>query len=404
MRKVCIGMSKQRYLLILLGILISGLLSAQTGISFQNSFLQSTDGINSGRLNQQVFSMATQTSSGFRIGVRNDLTATSGFQGNYNQAFYDRFRVSARALHDSWNIGAAASVTMFGDPDELALFPQWQALVMQEKLSRSSTSLHASKSLSRLQIDGRLIYNNLAVDTSEFNFADFSFSDTGVKNISDFHGAASLSAELAKGLTLNAGFDYQDGFNDAPQQIRLTRTNLGVYHQARLNHLFALESRWQWQHRDSDALSPERANLYVSDFRLRLNLSPQLKGFVQYSNRSCSDNQLSELWLISNYLRAQLKHSFFFDENAASYLSLGAIYSPENQADAVFADTDLRVWGPWYAGAGINLRLDRQSEYLGKITHRFSSASELNLQFRHQKNKVDRWNTNYAGLGINLYY
>lgn len=404
MRKVCAGMPKQRYLLILIGVWLIGGLSAQTGFSLQNELFYSTYGERDGIWQQQVLSMDAVTAGNTRISMRNDLLINGKNRGSHNQGFYDRFRLTGLHMQDNWRLGAGAAATIFGDPDQLSMYPEWQPLALQEKRNHVSAYTSFGKDISRFEIGGHLMLNTLSMDTSEFSFEDFSFQSTGRKSLTDYHGGAVLKAKLGKGLSLLAGLDHQDGDLDAPRLFRMTGTKLGMAHQTRINRQFAIESQLLWQHRESTALPSFKSNVYVSDLRLRMNLCPELIGFVQYTNRSCSDNRLSQLWMISNYLRGQLKYSFYYDESAASYLSLGALYSPENEADAIFADTDIKVYGPWYAGAGINLRTERQRDIHGKLSYHIGSTTELNLQYRYRKNEVDNWRMNYAGLGLSMYY
>lgn len=396
-------MSKQRYLLVLLGVLLSAALYAQTGFTLHNELLYSTDGNTNGIFEAQVLSMEALAAPNTRISVRNDLYALGKNRGNHAQGFYDRLRVSGLHRQAGWKLGAGAAATLYGDPDQLAMYPEWQPLAVQEKSNGISTYLSFGKELSRFELSGHAQLNSLSMDTAEFSFDDFGFHDTGRISRSDYHGGALLQADFGKGFGAFAGLDHQDSDAES-KRFRLSGTKLGMQHYARINRQFALESLLMWQHREAEALPGYKRNIYVSDLRLRMNLSPDLKGYVQFINRSCSDAQLSQLWLISNYLRGQLKYSFYYDESAASYLSLGALYSPQNEADAVFAESDLRLHGPFYAGAGINLRPNRQTELCGKLSYHLSPSGELNLQHRYRKNEVDSWKLSYTGLGLSLYY
>lgn len=396
-------MSQQRYSLILLIGLLGVGLSAQTGFSLHNDLNISPDSANPGMLEHQVISLDTRAGK-HRITVINDLLIRTKILANHTQKLYNRMSIGDRVAGDSWAIGAGAAATMYGDSETLALYPMWKPLATQTRRYQFTAHIKAEKQISGYTMSSAVQARHLGFDASEFSWDTFDFVPAGAQEVNDYRAEYALTADLGRGIGVLGYIDHQDGDYDATRLYRMTTTKLGITHNATLNDWLSVQSQIAWQHRESEAIHSEKANLYTTDLRLRLRLNPALSGFVHYTNRSCSDAELSEMLLISNYLRTQLKYSFAYDPNATSYISLGAKYSPENLANAIFAETDLQAWGAWYVGAALDLRSDRLTGYSGKLSYHLSTGSELNLSYQYRDNKVDRWHYSYAGLGVNLYY
>lgn len=404
MRKVCAGMSKQRYILILVFLLLFYLMSAQTVFTLHDEMLFSDKGINKGFLQRQVIDVNADTGMNTKIEAGNDWVMRDAIRAGNIQGLYNRTRLRGFYNHKSFKLGMGTSATIYNASDSLNFYPQWTPLTVYSKRNRLSAFAKAGKQLSLFDIHGEVLYDKISMDASEFSWQEFALVPAGRKSMADYRAELSVTANLGKGLSVLMAADYKDTIDEETDLFRMNNLSLGLGYQHRLSQMVAVESKLNWQNRQSKAIDEQRRNRYETNLRMRLNLSPSLIGFIHYINLSCSDDELSELLLISNHVKTYMKYSFSYDESAASYFGIGGKYSPNNKASSVSAETDFRLTGPFYAGAKVGLRQRKQEEYALSFSYHFSGFNNLQLLYKYRKNPFDNWRYSYAGVGLSLYY
>lgn len=406
MRKVCDSMSKQRYLLVFL-LLCSSLLMAKVSFRMQGEMLAGSDQIRSDYILKNRLGMDYLPIDIVKLSFENDLLQRDPLGENYNDKLYSSNLLAASLRLDRTKVKTAFRNTMYAKPSLLPLYPEWQALRSYEKKALNSIYLQAEQSLARISVQGEALAKGLSVRpydyelNSEFELVSIARERESLWN---YFGKVGSTFQVNEDIALHAGFDYQTADYEDNELFELSTTELALSISKKLHPLLDISSSMAWQHRQGEAISEERKNLLISELRLRIMLLPELHGYIQMINRSCSNPELSEILLISNYLRSQFKYSFAYDSSAGSFLSLGAKYSPENDADAIFMETDLRTVDKFYVGSHLYIHPQRQREYGSKLSYHFASISDVHLLYRYMENDTDNWLSTYAGIGVNLYY
>jgi len=161
---------------------------------------------------------------------------------------------------------------------------------------------------------------------------------TGVLNYYDEHKTAlyyngELSYQFIKDMSVSASFYSKNENEDIYDHNRFA---LGLRYEHIMDYFKWIDIQSEWAWNQSDII--EHKNQLTTQARFKYRMGTNLNAFVSAYNHLVYDNSEHEFLLAANYLRAQLKYSLDYDQNAESYLLAGVKYSEENYASAFFAE------------------------------------------------------------------
>jgi len=393
-------MSSKRYLLILLLFACLDLLSAQPGFMLDSGFYLDDD------LDLKVsnrIGVYGQFGSGFDWELESDLRRAVGQSGPRLHEYIHTAQAEVGHKSALGNFRVAYANTIYGEPELMGLYPAWMPVAVYKRLMAQQGYLSASSSHEAWSLDAGALYRYLRVEPWQLDFSDFQFYPQPRTGFADLYGDARLSWQAGQDLSFYAAVHLKAGFYDENDPYDYNAVKLGSdlhikpWARGRLDAGFAVS------HREGDAIDAPRANLVQTRLRYQHSLMPSLNGFITWENNTCFDDSLSALYLISNYLRPQLVYSLDYDGTGMSFLRLGAKYSPENDANAIFGDAEARIWKGLYAGLGYGNIPDRMEQYSSALLYRFW-GSEAGLRYQHREFKIYPGKTDYWGVETRLYW
>ena len=407
MCKVCDRMSKQRYLLVLL-IAVGSILSGQVHLQNSSILWLGDHGNDMDILFSDQFSMLYDLSSNLRWSLDNDLLRRDFPAEDQNQRFFNSMNTFALYRHGNSRAKLGYRNTLYGGADQLALYPLTQPLRVYDREMQNSAYLGWEQIVGQFNLSGGAMISSLHLTpwNYELDLDSFELIASRQKDavLWDYRSGLKLAYSPGDGVTFHSGYQYSIVDMDASKANHQGLSELGMTSKTRLSYNTDVEVSFTWQNRQNDAIIAERTNLYNSSFYLRSTLLPQVNLSLGYSNHLCSDAKISEILLISNYLRGSLKYSFLFDETGASYLLAGGKYSPENKADAIFGQFDVKTVQSFSIGGGLLLSPDSHTEYNARVAYRLGVHNSLSLLYRYREHEADSALWRYLGIGFDYIY
>jgi hypothetical protein len=400
-------MSKQRYLLIALVLGIS-LLCGQISLQNQSELLYSGDVKTQDFIVRDQLFVSYLAASGLRWDFSNDFMRRDYKAEDQQQRVYNSLASSVSYKKKSSYARLGLRNTLYGDAEEMALFPQLQPLMVYDKKMQNTAYLSLEKGFAPVLIELNAMYKALDVSPWEYVFDLETFEllkqEKPDDRIVDWWAELKSTIQILEDTQLFAGFTHYESDVDAAKRNTLGQSELGLSYQNKLSYNLDLEASWDWQNRQSDVISTERRNLYNSSFRIRYGLTPQLTMGLGYANHLCSDDKISEVLLISNYVRGYLKYSYSYDESGSSFSALALKYSPENEASALLFNSDMKVMRPLWLGAELLYSPDSYVSYGARATLRIGAYDALVGSFEYRENLADSSLWRQIGIGYNYYY
>lgn len=401
-------MSQQCCLLIALCLLLSCVLAAQSEFTLHSEIGLLQDSVDTGSAAYNKLDWNLLLAPYLELEASADLNAKSLTIAPNIQKLWHNASFGASFQTAGFRAHAAYHNLAFGNSQLLSLYPDWDPLLSQERLTQHQGTFVAGYSAPFLQTEAYAQTKHLRYTPylAELNMETFEMDLVQQPNtgVSDQYYGLRLAAPIIKGLSANLAADYKDGSFASAGEYRLTGLTAGLTADYKLLAQSTLSAAFNWTNRTGLAVPKEKRNLLECSLRYQQRISPDLAGYLLYINNSCLDSGLDTLSVVSNYLRAQLQYSFPSDPSGGSYLLFGAKYSPENKADAYFASTDYRVIGNLYTGVAVNFQPERQTTWSGKIGYYYTPVNELHLQYSHRENSFLDFETDYIGFGSSLYW
>ncbi len=407
MRKVCNGMSKQRYILIVF-ILGFSLLSGQLHVQNHSELWFGTGRNTPDILVKDHLSLSYPVSSTLRWSFENDLLRRDYKVEDQTQRLYNSLATSISYNRDGSFAKAAYRNTLFGDATGMNLYPVTQALREYDKEMQNNFYLALGQSLGILNLRAETMLKGMTAKRWEYelDMDTFELNRNRISDTTFLDWNAGLQALLRteSGVWVYAGYQHSGHDRDEATTTPMRSSELGLGYNIKLANVADLDANIDWQHRQSGIIASERTNLYNSHVRLRGQLTPQLSLSLSYANHLCSDAKAREILLISNYLRTVLKYSLAYDAGGSSYLLAGAKYSPENDADAIFTDLDLKLINALWVGCGLLWSPENFVEYNASTAYRLGVYNALRINYRYRENTADSGLWRYIGIGVDYYY
>ncbi len=348
------------------------------------------------------------SSPGVRWDFSNDFLRRDYKAEDQNLRFYNSLAGSISYKDRVTRARLGLRNTLYGDADEMALFPVLQPLMVYDKQMQNLVWLSLERQFAPLCLQFNAMYKALDLKPWEYSFDLETFELLKQEKPND--RIVDLQAELigrvpiGDDFQLFAAYSHYESDVDAAERSILGQSQVGLGYQKKLSYKANIEASWDWQNRQTDVIALERRNLYNSKIRIRYSLTPQLNLGLGYANHLCSDDKISEILLISNNLRGYLKYSYPYDESGASFSTLALKYSPENEASAILFNSDLKVFSPMWLGGEVIYSPDGYASGTARITLRIGAYNALTGSYQYRELLADSSLWRQIGIGFDYFY
>ncbi len=400
MRQLCARMSKQRYPLILF-ILAWGLLPAQPGIFWGS---QVYAGKSESELRSR-FRVEQRVIDGGILTLDDDLVWSDRSNPSRPDKFYNSMRISYLQRGTIWRAGIGYRNTVYDGGESQALFPVWQPLTVYDKELQHTGYLKVDLDLDPVHLRAYHLSKALILTPYVVDWWDHEFYQQDREMLSDHFSGVNIGYRVGSMVSIVTKLDSKGSSHEKSGLYDLTTTELGSYlHWKILPSALSMDASLQWQYRDGKAVPNERMNVFVSSIRIRHQLSGSVSGYVHCINRTCSDPVLSELLLISNYLRGSVRYTLPIEPYGQYHVTSGVVYSPENEANALFTEARSPMFKRLYLGLSALYRSQDNHTYTGQVGWSWQSGSDCHVFYRSRAIGLDNRRADHVGVGLSVYY
>ena len=400
MRKVCYGMSKQRCLLIIFLFVIVLPVFGGQGAYIKTTVL----GIisePSGWLMQNRAGWEGTIARDLTLQVDSDLRWSDLYLRDNPQKAWHSGTAALQWQHGDLALKAAYRNTIYGSSQQAQLYPRWQPLTEYQRSLQHQIAVAADWSGI---IDIYAMQKNLQVTPYTFDFDTFQFTEGEGQGLNDLYAGIGAAWQATDNIKLSLGADYKDGTFASEDTYQITSVNARAEAQYPLAYGSRINGSLTVEHREGDFLDSQRANVLHTRVRVQKRVINDLSAMLVWENKSCFDNGFGALRLLSNYLRLQAVFNLGYDTSATSFVLAGGKYSPENDASAVFAETECLLAYHTYASAGAQWIPDRQSVVKVALIHRFMRDQDIRLVYNRVNNLESSQHTDYLGVATGFWW
>lgn len=317
---------------------------------------------------------------------------------NTKQKLSNRFAMGYYFNGTALNYGLAYNATIFRGSQPIRInyeYVDGVPDILYAKELRHQANFDAAYRYSILEASGKLNLILLNAETSQIWGDPIAGID---EYLFDSYSRAELAVNPLPELRIHTAYDYKahpmdDDIIGTTLDYNYDAVELGIVFDKKFNLNTHLSLLGTWQHRDWDAMQEEQKNQVISELRFGHHITPYLYGFCSLINRSCFSDPTQDVYLLSNYARAQLQYRFPTDPTSNSFVMLGAKVRPANDlafhpdTSAYFAEVKYAVAEGIYLGARANLAPEIQDEYRGRITLQLDSANDIHLEYIGRQNR-----------------
>lgn len=351
------------------------------------------------------FVYAFSPARNLELGFDADLTWADTYGDNRKHKLYNSLQGSLDYRKDRYAAGVSYRNTLFGSQKEkLGLYPSFAPLRVYEKSVQHHSTLHSSIDADPLRVDVFAMHKHLSATPWDLDLNTFELVQKDREGLDNVYLGLSTSVKLSETLSLHAGGDYKDAIFAEEGQYELTSLGGGVNFEYRINPMTGTGASFTWKHRSGDAIDAQRRNHLQSILRYRQRFGNLIFGYLMFINNSVVNQDLDELYLVSNYLRGHLIYTLPYDDSNDSYVLLGGKYSPENDADAYFVETRGKIWHSVYAGGSINIQSQNLSVYQAKLGYKLSPFAEIDLYYAYRDLENAGLSASRIGIDTSLYW
>ena len=231
----------------------------------------------------------------------------------------------------------------------------------------SSAILHLKQDLGKLNLN---VYTNLR--NLEYRYVvpieEEDEYDSHQANDYDSYTDAKLSYLLLNHLKVFGSAYYKDDLNELSlfDQMKLGG---GFEYDNKINLFSSIKAKVQYYNDVSDNINNEQDHNLVTQIRYSRRFRNGISGFVSYINRSCYDNETSQVYRVSNMLRVHAMYSYSLENLNNSYLLAGIKYNPENNGTLGFIEQNQYLFKDIYSTANIKYSLDLFTSYSLKFEY-----------------------------------
>lgn len=273
----------------------------------------------------------------------------------------------------------------------------------------------------------RQTYNNISFEadarfkttSAEVSKMD-EFGSTGEMEstrYSEMHFDGKIGYQVMEEIQLYATIVHKDDL-DLDHNYDLDRFGVGVSFDKKLDYSSSLSASSEYQSFDCDFTTlktyesypygNERKHYFYNQIRYQKSLGTNVNGFVTWMNRSVYDTDGSQMRVISNYIRGQLKYTLPFDVDGESFVLALVKYSPENKATVAGAEINMPVVSNWlYLNAGDHYAPDYSNDvklgaelFFTKLNSFYIQATSSKLVEKHQEHET----LNFYTMGTRFFF
>lgn len=402
MCKVCGGMSKQRYLLIIILISVTAL-AGQIHYEGRSYTVLSND--KPAYLKQGRVEVKQELSPDVNFSFSSKLDALDFPLGEFPQTKWLNSYTALNYHKPAWNVEAGYRNILMDSSQELVLYPAWNAAGTYKRRMQHQAQLELNAKIEKLDFNAYGIHKHLRANPIDYTFdPDFNLISNTLpqRGFDDIYYGLAAEYSLLPWLSFSAGSDMKQANFDESDVYSINSIGVGSHLQLKPSYLSHITGDFVWKNQNADNLSPENRNTFQTIIRYQQRFGLQTNGYIGFINNSCSDDKLNQVYLVSNLLRSHVKYNFKYDLSQGSYLLVGGKYSPENENSAVFSEGQWRLADRVYSLVSVNYQLDAQTLYQNKTSYYFSPVSECYVHYAINDSKVLNKTSHYIGIGTSI--
>lgn len=163
-----------------------------------------------------------------------------------------------------------------------------------------------------------------------------------------------------------------------------------------------------------DTFMPETRKVYdrlipvTGSLRYSYMLNPQLMGYTSFENRLFYDTDQQEMLFNNMFVRTSGKYTFAYDPAHASFMELGAKYSPrmgmKHRSSALYTQTEMKAVNRFYMGGGVNHMIKRLTRYNGVIRYFITPWNEVFVDYTYTDDIEFKEFTTYTSAGVRVQF
>ncbi len=233
--------------------------------------------------------------------------------------------------------------------------------------------LHLKQNFRKLNLNvyaslRNLEYDYLVPDDDEYEA--YNASDN------DVYTMGKLSFKITDHLNIFGRAYYKDDLNELSL---FDQMNLGggFEYDNRINLFSSIKAKVQYYNDVTDNVNNEQDHNLVTQLRYSRRFYSGISGFISYINRSCYDNETSQIYRVSNMLRVHAMYSYSYENINNSYLLAGIKYNPENYGTLGFIEHNQYFYKDIYSTANIKYSLDMLTSYSLKLEYFLNSLQSF---------------------------
>lgn len=169
---------------------------------------------------------------------------------------------------------------------------------------------------------------------------------------------------------------YKDDLNELSL---FDQMNLGggFEYDNKINLFSSIKAKVQYYNNILDKINNEQDHNLVTQFRYSRRFRNGISGFISYINRSCYDNETSQIYRISNMIRVHAMYSYSLQNLNNSYLLAGVKFNPENEGTLGFMELNQYLFKDIYSTTNIKYSLDMYTSYSLKFEYFLNSLQSF---------------------------
>ncbi len=133
----------------------------------------------------------------------------------------------------------------------------------------------------------------------------------------------------------------------------------------------------QYYKRISAKINNEQDHNLITQLRYSRRFRNGISGFVSYINRSCYDDETSQVYRVSNMLRVHTMYSYALENLNNSYVLVGIKYNPENEGSLGFIEQNQYLVKDIYSTVAIKYSVDLFTSYSVKMEYFLNSLQSF---------------------------
>ena len=143
----------------------------------------------------------------------------------------------------------------------------------------------------------------------------------------------------------------------------------GFEYDNKINLFSSFRAKVQYYNDVSNNINNELDHNLITQLRYSRRFRNGISGFISYINRSCYDNETSQIYRVSNMLRIRTMYSYSLENMNNSYLLAGIRYNSENDGSLGFIENNQYLFNDIYSTANIKYTHDMFTSYSLKLEY-----------------------------------